>query len=88
MGLFNPCNTTINSIVVFIILLIIIIIAKPGFMYDYKNNKFKEFGDGPDQTYFTLYVTSAIGAIVIYIIFATINNSSCSRRTKYLLKYS
>lgn len=90
MGLFNPCNPAVNAIIIYIILILIIIIIKPQFLYDHKNNKFKEFGCAEDQTYFPLRLVGILASIIIYYIFLMISSLKCFNRSKfkYLVKYT
>ena len=73
----NPNATLFNTIVFYVLIVVALAILKPEFMYDYKNNKFKNFGYGENKSIFALPVMGIICAIVIYFIFSsieTINN--------------
>lgn len=62
-------NAVYYTIIAYIILIIILFMSKPEFMYDHKNNKFKEFGFEDDaKTIFSLHVVSIVSAILLYII--------------------
>lgn len=90
MGLFNPCNPAVNAVIIYIILILILIIVKPKFMYDYNNNKYKEFGCNENQTYFPLILFGALSSIIIYYIFVYIGSINCidKSKVKYLVKYA
>ena len=87
MGLFNPYSPAVNAIIIYIILMTILIIIKPDFLYDHQNNKFREFGDGPGQTYFTILVTGIFASIIIYYIFSSIATTKY-KKMRYYHKYS
>lgn len=94
MGLFDPYSPALNAVIIYIILIIILVLAKPNFIYNYKEQKFREFGNGYDQTYFTLPVVSIILAILLYYIFVFVEESNYYsdkyrlRRRMKLSKYS
>ena len=87
MGLFDPCNPAVNAIIIYIIFILVIVIMKPNFLYDNQNEKFREFGSLPGQTYLTLPITAIIGSIVIYYIFALFCNRP-SKKIRFLHKYA
>lgn len=70
--IFDPYRPAYNTIIVFVILTIIVLIIKPTFMYDYENKKLKQFGCGQDQTLLSFPLFSISCAIIIYIIFSSI----------------
>lgn len=87
MGFINPCNPAVNAIIFYIILILVIFIIKPNFIYDHKNDKFKEFGCGDNQTYFPLMLFGIISCVFIYYIFVLWSGIKCSK-LKYLIKYT
>ena len=68
----NPKLPAYNASLIYILFVIIIIITKPCFMYNYQNNKFKEFGYTNNKTIFTLPLMCILFAIVIYLFFSVI----------------
>ena len=76
MGLFNPHNAVLNSVIIYIILIMSIVILKPEFIYNKDTGKFKKFGNKENQTYFTFPIIAVISSIIIYSIFSLIENSS------------
>lgn len=59
-----------NSMIAYIIFVIIVVNVKPVWMYDYKNNKFKEFGTNNNQTFMSLHMTCIIASIMIFLLFS------------------
>lgn len=76
MDLFDSCHPVFNSIIVYIIFVVAIVIIKPNFLYNHQNNRFREFGNGPEQTYMTLFVVSILASVLIYYFFACIAAST------------
>jgi len=70
----DPCNPLNNTILIYIISVISIYYIKPMFMYSYKENKFKSFGFGLDKTPLSFPILSISLAIILYIIFSTVNS--------------
>lgn len=58
-----------NAIIAYIIFVIIIVHIKPVWLYDYKKNRFKEFGKNEGQAFMSLHITCIVGSIVIYLLF-------------------
>jgi hypothetical protein len=62
-------NPAISAIILFIVFTVLIIIIKPSFVYDYRNNKFKDFGFGKNKTIMPLPILCIFVGIVSYGIF-------------------
>jgi hypothetical protein len=77
MGLFSPNNPAYNAIVIYIIIILLIVLSKPDFMYNHNQHKYKEFGFGSDDnTLLTLPVVGIISALIIFNLFAYIEQIS------------
>ena len=81
MSLVDPCSPVSNTIIFYIIIIITIFILKPEIMYSKKNNKFKSFGFGKDETLFSLSSVGIFSSIILYMFFSTID-SLCSKLNK------
>ena len=62
-----------NTIIFYIFFVIIIILIKPESMYDHKTKTFKQFGFEKGQTFFSFPVMCIVMAIVLYLIFLTMD---------------
>ena len=80
-------NIALIAIIIYIIVILTIIITKPEFIYDHKNNKFKDFGGGENQTYMPLMLFGIVASILIYYLVVALAGY-CGSRSKYLIKYS
>lgn len=60
-----------TSIITYIFVMISVIIAKPEFMYDSKNNKFKSFGTTENETIMALPIFGMTSCIIIYFLVVT-----------------
>lgn len=59
------------------------VISKPNFLYDHKNNKYREFGnDDPNKTILTLPVIAILLSIIIVILFSL--KSKENNQIKYI----
>ena len=76
MGLLNPLNPLINSIVVYIILILLLIYNKPSIIYNKKTKKFKQFGMAEGKSVLSLPILAILLSIIIYIIFSYIERSA------------
>jgi hypothetical protein len=74
MSLIDPRNSTYNAILVFVIVMIGLVLYKPAFLYDHEAKKFKEFGNGVGQTYFSLHSVGAAVAVLLYLVFSHIES--------------
>ncbi len=66
-------NPLYNALKVYIIIIILLIIFKPSFIYDRKLKKFRQFGTSKGNTIFTLPVLSILLAVLLYLMFLSIN---------------
>ena len=73
MGLLNPTNPLINTIITYITTICLLLYTKPKIIYDKKTKKFKQFGIGKGCTIFSLPILSIILAVILYIIFLWID---------------
>jgi hypothetical protein len=72
-------NPLFNSLKVYIIIIILLVFFKPNFIYDNDTKKFRQFGTNKGNTIFSLPVLSIFLAVILYIIFLSIdklNNNS------------
>ncbi len=72
-------NPLFNSLKVYIIIIILLVFFKPNFIYDNNTKKFRQFGTNKGNTIFSLPVLSIFLAVILYIIFLSIdklNNNS------------
>jgi hypothetical protein len=69
MGLLNPENPLINTIIFYIISISLLIYYKPKIIYDKKTKKFKQFGLNKDKSILCLPVLAMLIAIIYYIFF-------------------
>lgn len=58
------------AILTYIIIIVLLVIIKPDFIYDHNNNQYREFGNDPPKTLFTLPVIAILLSIIIVIIFS------------------
>ena len=72
MELFDPSNPAYNAIIIYIIIIVLLVLVKPDVIYDHKLNKYKEFGFEDNKTVLSLYVISIILALIIFALFAYI----------------
>lgn len=63
-------NNIIYGIILYVIIIATLVFTKPGFIYDYNKNKYKEFGTDENKTVFTLPIISIFLAIFIAICFS------------------
>lgn len=70
--IFDLYNPVFNTIFVYIIILVLLILQKPSFIYDRKHRKFKGFGTSRGKSMFALPVLAIVLAVVIYVVFASI----------------
>lgn len=73
MGIINPNTPVFNTIIFYLIVICLILIIKPKFMYSDKENKFKQFGCGEDQTLLSFPIVGIGSGIIIYAIFLFID---------------
>lgn len=76
MGLLNPLNPLMNSIIVYIIIILLLIYNKPNLIYDKKTKKFKQFGMQKGKSILSLPVFAILISIITYIIFLHIEKSA------------
>jgi hypothetical protein len=78
-------SITYYSILIYIILIVSLVIMKPSFIYDDNKKQYREFGNGDNQTYFTLPVL----AILIALVVATLSCLLCGKpkKIKEKIKY-
>ena len=69
MGLLNPTNPLINTIITYIITITILLYNKPKIIYDKKTKKFKQFGLNKGKSILSLPILVILIAIVYYIFF-------------------
>jgi hypothetical protein len=66
-------NPLFNSLKVYIIIIILLVYFKPNFIYDNQTKKFRQFGTNKGNTIFSLPVLSIFLAVLLYIIFLSID---------------
>ena len=66
------------AIIIYILIVVGIYLYKPSFMYDYENNKFKEFGFTEEKTMFSLPVMAIILSIIIYLVILHFSDNDIS----------
>ena len=66
-------NPLFNSLKVYIIIIILLVYLKPKFIYDNDTKKFRQFGINKGNTIFSLPVLSIFLAVILYIIFLSID---------------
>ena len=76
MGILNPLNPLVNSIIVYIIIILLLIYNKPNLIYDNKTKKFKQFGMTQGKSILSLPVLAILISIVTYITFSYISYSA------------
>jgi len=75
MGLLNPQNPLINTIIIYIISLSLLLYNKPKLIYDKKTMKFKQFGLNKGKSILCLPILSILMAIIYYIFFFYFSSS-------------
>tara|TARA_Y100000780_G_scaffold222781_1_gene232314 strand:- start:408 stop:671 length:264 start_codon:yes stop_codon:yes gene_type:complete len=63
--------------------MILIYIIKPKFIFDYKNNRFKKFGDKKNETYLNIYVISILIALLVFLFFNLITKKEKKETNSY-----
>ena len=76
MGLLNPLNPLLNSIIIYIITIVLLLYNKPEIIYDKKIKKFKQFGLNKGKSILSLPILAILLSIVIYIIFFYVASSA------------
>ena len=76
MGLLNPHNPLMNTIIIYIVIIILLIYYKPKIIYDTKTKKFKQFGLNKGKSILSLPILAILIAIITYIIFFYIESSA------------
>jgi len=66
-------NPLFNTLKIYIIIIILLVYLKPDFIYDKKTKKFRQFGTDKGNTIFSLPVLSILLAVVLYLLFLSIN---------------
>ena len=69
MGLLNPTNPLMNTIIIYIVTIILLLYNKPKIIYDKKTKKFKQFGLNKGKSILSLPILVILIAIVYYIFF-------------------
>jgi len=69
MGLLNPTNPLINTIITYIITITLLLYTKPKIIYDKKTKKFKQFGLNKGKSILSLPILVILIAIIYYIFF-------------------
>ena len=69
MGLLNPKNPLINTIILYIITISLLLYYKPKIIYDKKSKKFKQFGLNKHKSILCLPILAVLLAIIYYIFF-------------------
>jgi len=85
MGLLNPFNPLINSIIVYIILILLLIYNKPNIIYDKKTKKYKQFGMQSGKSVLSLPILAILLSIVTYIVFSYVERSAQIYKSYYEL---
>ena len=85
MGLLNPLNPLLNSIIVYIILVLLLIYSKPSVIYDKKTKKFKQFGMQKGKSILSLPILAILIAIITYVIFLHFEKSTVIMNSYYNL---
>ena len=76
MGLLNPTNPLMNTIITYIVTIILLLYNKPKIIYDKKTKKFKQFGLNKGKSILSLPILAILIAIITYIIFFYIESSA------------
>lgn len=61
-----PYSPAFSAIIIYIIIILVLAIAKPDFIYDHKNNKFREFGFTEGKSVITIITLGAVLSFIIY----------------------
>jgi len=69
MGLLNPLNPLMNTIIFYIITILLLLYYKPKIIYDKKTKKFKQFGLNKGKSILSLPILSILISIIYYIFF-------------------
>lgn len=69
MGLLNPLNPLMNTIIFYIITILLLLYYKPKLIYDKKTKKFKQFGVNKGKSILCLPILSILISIIYYIFF-------------------
>ena len=73
MYLIDPNNPMYNTMFFYTIIMLSILFIKPTMIYSYDKKTFKQFGCNDGQTLLSLPVIAFISAILLYIIFLTVD---------------
>jgi hypothetical protein len=76
MGLLNPLNPLLNSIIVYIIIIVLLLYNKPNLIYDKKIKKFKQFGMDKGKSILSLPVLALVIAMCVYLFFSNFDKTS------------
>ncbi len=76
MGLLNPLNPLLNSIIVYIIIIVLLLYNKPNIIYDKKTKRFKQFGMDKGKSIMSLPVLALITAMCVYLFFSHFDKTS------------
>lgn len=69
MGLLNPLNPLMNTIIFYVITILLLLYYKPKLIYDKKTKKFKQFGLNKGKSILCLPILSILISIIYYIFF-------------------
>lgn len=86
MDCVDPINPAVSAVVIYIILIMLLYITKPDFIYDHKQNKFKEtnFNNQSIPPIPIFYIVGAIASIIIYYILYFASCSTYTKNYKYV----
>jgi len=86
MDYIGPINPAVNAVVIYIILTMLLYIIKPDFIYDHKQNKFKEITFN-NHSIPIFYIVGAIVSVIIYYILYFASYSTYTPNYKYVNTY-